>query len=189
MKAGNIFSIVILIALSMAVGYFLFSEKPEPIVKTETVIEYRYDTIRDTVTNYQPVIRYQDTGSYHVKWKYKDVDTNQILREYFTRNFYIDTISKDSSYIAIIKDSVFRNQITWRHFSIEQFQKEKIITNTVTKIPQQSVFLGLGTGKFMDKVGLTGSLSYQRSDMLYKVNYDVINNNFTISASYKLWQR
>lgn len=189
MKAGNILSYIIIIGLSLLIGYFIFDYKPEPVVKTETVIEYRYDTIHDTVTNHQPVIRYQDTGSYHVKWKYKDVDTSEILRKYFTKNFYADTIQKDSSYIAIIKDTVTKNQITWRHFSIKQFQKEKIVTNTITTMPQEAVYLGLGTGKFMDNAGLTGALSYRRGDMLYQVNYDVINNNFTISASYRLWQR
>lgn len=181
--------IILAVALGGFVAYEIFHEPPEPVTKTKTVTKDYYDTITDTVIKTDLRIQYRDTGSYEVKWKYKDVDTSAILRDYFSKNFYQDTIWSDSSYLAIIKDTISRNRITYRQFEVNQFRKTRTITRTITKYPQQAIYIGAGAGKFGEEFGLTGNVHYRSSDMLYSLGYDVINSNVTISASWKLWNK
>ena len=157
------------------------------ITENDTVVKYidRVDTIILNKTTYIPKIVYQKVDS--IVWVHYQVDTLQILEDYFLVNYYQDTIMNDTNGLIYISDSVTRNRIVSRFPSIKLYPH--FITETITtKEPlKNKVFIGLGVGRSAAEFGVSGNIGLMtKKDNLYTVSYDMINKDIYLSLYWKL---
>lgn len=132
---------VIIGVMAVILCFFIFRK---PNIDTEIITIH--DTIHDDST-YEVLIPkpypvYKDTGS--IKWK--DVDTSEILKDYYTKYYYIDTLKDDTSAFIQINDIVTENKLQDRKL-IFQNRKPIIINTTITnigEIPSTKFYLGAG---------------------------------------------
>ena len=181
----------IIIAILLAVIIIQRSCRPDaPIVEpdeVQTVTVVKVDTVVLRDTTYIPVVRYRtkiDTK----------VDTVFVIQEFYTKNFYLDTILKNAKGMVIIADTVFKNQIISRKPTITLYPETITTTNTITKFhpTRTKVFVGFGLHEYMGtKLGMSGNLALMtKKDHLYSVYFDPIQRSFGINIYWKLkWQK
>ena len=133
------------------------SDPVEPEVITK--IEVRYDTIETIKETYVP------------KWKTKivteidtfqaPIDTLSILRDYYAKYYYSDTLKIDTVGYAIINDTITQNTILARDIRTNIL----IPTTTITKeiyLNNREFYWGLGLQ------GRTDQLNYLGGEMLFR---------------------
>ncbi len=133
------------------------SDPVEPEVITK--IEVRYDTIKTVKETYVP------------KWKTKivteidtfqaPIDTLSILRDYYAKYYYSDTLQIDTVGYAIINDTITRNTILARDIRTNIL----IPTTTITKeiyLNNREFYWGLGLQ------GRTDQINYLGGELLYR---------------------
>ncbi|WP_286984208.1 hypothetical protein [Haliea sp.] len=131
---------IFIFLLGVAGGFFLVDKCSAPTVITNTEIEYKWDTIQTEVSHYVPkpvpypveVVRWDTFKT--------SVDTAFILKDYFSKIFYRDSIVQDSVSI-IIEDTVTRNRIVSRYLNYTLRYPTKIVTNEVY-VPKNEYFYG-----------------------------------------------
>jgi hypothetical protein len=127
--------------------------------KVITKIEVRYDTIETIKETYVP------------KWRTKIVteidtfqaaiDTTAILRDYYAKYYYSDTLQIDTVGYAIINDTITRNTILARDIRTNIL----IPTTTITKeiyLNNREFYWGLGLQ------GRTDQINYLGTELLYR---------------------
>lgn len=150
---------------------------------TVTHIVRRVDTVQLIDTCYIPKI------SYRVKID-TIIDTVFILQEYFTKNYYTDTILNSSKGFVSIDDIVYQNKIISRTPTIKLYPETIIETRTVSVItpPRVKVFVGFGinaTAGF--NPGLNANFALlTKKDHLYSIGFDVINKRVDLGIYWKL---
>lgn len=99
----------------------------------------------------------------------QDADTNLILKDYFSKRFYIDTIDLGQKSFVIIKDTITENKIITRIF--ESSITEKIINDTffLKELPKVKFFIGLQSG--FDRSSI---INYGGVNLLYNDKKDRI---------------
>jgi hypothetical protein len=155
---------------------------PNPCQKTYS---FRTDTIHGDSVPYPvyrdvpyPVPVYRDTGS--TRWRDKPIDTGAILREYFTRNYYRDTITDDTSFLAIIEDTVTENRIIYRQYWHQNLRPKVINQYTTTIHSGTGLYLGAGTGITPDKPALNVSALFITTGKFhYQFTYDLNNKSLS----------
>lgn len=130
----------------------------EPI--TITKIETRYDTIVEKVPEYVP------------KWRVKyvteidtfqtPIDTVSILRDYYAKYVYSDTLKIDTLGYAVINDTISRNTILSRDIKTNLLIPTTTVTNTVY-INQRELYWGLGVQGRKDQLNYLGGELLLRS--------------------------
>ena len=115
---------------------------------------------------------------------YRNVDTAEILRKYFTMYFYSDTI-RDSSFIAILNESITRNTIVDRQLFVQNLRAKQVIKNTTIPLTSTKWFISAGT-TIGDKTGFMLGGMYLNGKNAYGLGYDIINNNIQLSFNYKI---
>lgn len=134
-----------------------------------------------------PQIIFRDTGS--TLWRTLPIDTNAILNDYFSKIFYSDTIQKDSSFLAIINDTVSRNQIIHRQFFFQNLKETTIQTTVVQpKSPCRNVFyVGLGAGGNASSFDYTASALYTlpRKKMALSAMYGFNSKHYYLTTYFK----
>ena len=133
------------------------SDPVEPEVITK--IEVRYDTIETVKETYIP------------KWKTKivtevdtfqvQIDTLAILKDYYAKYVYSDTLQIDTIGYAVINDTITRNTILARDIRTNIL----IPTTTITKeiyLNKNEFYWGLGLS------GRTDQINYLGSELLWK---------------------
>jgi hypothetical protein len=152
MKAfANILYILIILAVllclfDLVTGKLHIFRCEDPVIVTDTVFT-KPDTIRIEITNEVPVI---DTV---IQISYKDsliyltghIDTMAIIRDYFSRVIYKDTLTDDSTFRLFLTDTIFMNRIIGRYATYQRLKGDMIVyvTNPLEmqyKRPQ--LFLG-----------------------------------------------
>ncbi|MDA8959228.1 hypothetical protein N9F64_00355 [bacterium] len=131
--------------------------KNEPITITQTVTKW------DTVTI--------DSLVYIPKWKTKietihdtvpaNIDTLDILKDYYTKYFYTDTLDLDSLGSIVINDTISRNSILFREIQPNIFIPTTTVTNTVF-INNREFYVGFGLK------GRTDQINYLGGELLYR---------------------
>ena len=119
--------IVVLVVLLFLQRSCSSTSVPEPKVITETVT--KWDTVSITKTEYIP------------KWKTRietihdtipsSIDTVAILKDYYAKYFYTDTIQIDTLGSIVINDTITRNLISMRDVQSNIFIPTTTITNTI----------------------------------------------------------
>ena len=99
----------------------------EPKVITEVVT--KWDTVKVEKTEYVPkvvekVVVNIDTFS-------APIDTTAVLKDYYAKYFYTDTIQLDTLGSIIVNDTITRNLISFRDVQSDIFIPTTTITNTV----------------------------------------------------------
>ena len=153
--------------------------------------EIHFDTIHDTVpypvVHYLPKIIYKDTGS--VKWKSQPLDTPAILRAFFERHFYKDTLLNDTNALIIVSDTISQNKIIYRSpfFRIYPHIVRQIITIKQKAPNRRKLFLGLGAGSNINRFGLSANMLYiTKKEQAYYFSYDVLNKSFYMGMYWKI---
>jgi hypothetical protein len=141
--------------------------------KVDTVLVPVHDTIPEYVPKY-------------IKGKTEyipvpaNVDTLAILKDYYTKYSYNDTVKVNTYGSGIISDEVTQNKIVNR--SIIWDLKIPIVKETITvkELPKNQIYIGGGVG--LDKVNLfnqvsAGFLLKTKSDKIYGVSVGISNTN------------
>lgn len=107
-----------------------------------------------------------------------DVDTMDILKDYFVKRYYTDTLTVEDYGSVVIKDTLFQNKILTRQFDASFNQK--IITETIVvkTLPKPHLYFGGGVG--LDKQNLLnnahiGLLLRTKSNKIYGIEGGVAN--------------
>jgi hypothetical protein len=107
------------------------------------------------------------------------VDTNLILRDYFAKNIYNDTLHlPDNLGFVFLTDTITKNKIEGRKFVANV--KEKVITNTtiVKELPKTKMYYGLEGG--FNKADVVSHLGFgflvnTKADKIYHLGIGVAN--------------
>ena len=127
--------------------------------KVITKVEVRYDTIETIKETYVP------------KWKIKivteidtfqtPIDTVAILRDYYAKYYYSDTLQIDTIGYAIINDTVTQNSILARDFKTNILIPTTIITKEIY-LNNNEFYWGVGLQ------GRTDQINYLGTELLYR---------------------
>lgn len=177
-----------LIIIAILVGIiFLLSQcnKTECSDDIEKVIVTHTDTIQgDTVfraiETIKPVYIYRDTGS--IRNKLVNVDTSAILIDFFSQYFYSDTITDDSTFIAVINDTVTENRIYSRELYVKNIKPTTIVPNLVIEEkPKKNMRLYVGGtigSTSTNFYAITGNIGLRaRNDNYYMASYNFIGQS------------
>ena len=148
--------IVVLVVLLFLQRSCSSTPVPEPKIITETVT--KWDTVSITKTEYIP------------KWKTRietihdtipsSIDTVTILKDYYAKYFYSDTIQLDTLGSVVINDTVTRNLISFRDVQSNIFIPTTTITNTIY-LYKREFFGGVSVGATNQAVqNINGELLY-----------------------------
>ena len=129
----------------------------EPKVITEVVT--KWDTVKVEQTEYVPqiiekVVINIDTFS-------TPIDTVSVLKDYYAKYFYTDTIQLDTLGSIIVNDTITRNLISFRDVQSNIFIPTTTVTNTVY----------LNRREFYGGISLTGQptqLDFINGELLYR---------------------
>tara|TARA_R110000803_G_scaffold205579_1_gene272359 strand:- start:251 stop:847 length:597 start_codon:yes stop_codon:yes gene_type:complete len=136
---------------------------PEPtIIKEVTTL---YDTITDTIPEYVPQWEIKVETRFLTDTFYPHVDTPTILKDYYARYVYADTIKIDTIGYLVVNDSVSRNQIYSRKIKTNILLPTTIIKQT-SYITQREFYMGLKVQ------GRTDQLNYVGGELLFKTRKD-----------------
>jgi len=151
--------IVILVLIGIVL-YLKGCESGTPIEpKVITKVEVRYDTIETIKETYVP------------KWRTKiiteidtfqaPIDTLNVLRDYYAKHYYQDTIDLDSLGLVVINDTITQNKIASR--SINSSINVPITTiYRDTYLNPRELYWGVGLS------GRASGLNYIGGELLYK---------------------
>lgn len=149
---------------------------------------YVVDTVVNTITESPIVITKTKVDTVlisEVIEKYKDVDTSQILAEFFSVNHFCDTIS-DSTIIAVIDDYLSANEIIARSFRYTLLSKSSTINNLYEKESKlDGIYIG-GNVSYLNNSGLGIGVSagyLTKKGAFGYVSYDAVNKYTSIGMS------
>jgi len=128
----------------------------EPKVITEIIT--RWDTLKVETKEYVP--KYIRKTVVDIDTFQAPIDTISILKDYYAKYFYTDTIKVDSLGFIVINDTVTRNLISKRDVQSNIFIPTTTITNTVY-LYKKEFFGGISVGATNQAVqNINGELLY-----------------------------
>ena len=143
------------------------------IVKTKVITKEGKDIYHDTTIFVQVPV---------------NVDTLEIIKMYFAKNVYKDTLRlPDSLGYVVLLDTISKNTIESRMFTASVKQRTIKETTIVKELPKTKIFWGVGMG--FDKVNYINNISANllintKCDKLYNVGFGVdINKTPFVNAS------
>ena len=147
------------------------SPSDDVIITTKT--ETRFDTIHDSITAYVPkwktkIITDTDTLLLNVP-----VDTQAILKDYFSTYLYVDTIQRDSLFM-ILTDNISQNTIKSRKVEYKLIIPTTTITNDIITLKNKFYIGGgvLGNKQGINYIG--GEFTFiNKKDQLYGLNLGI----------------
>ena len=148
--------LIVVLAVLLFLQRSCSSTPSEPTVITEVVTHW--DTIKVETTKYVPKIVEKvvvdiDTFS-------TPIDTVSVLKDYYAKYFYTDTIQIDTLGSIIINDTITRNLISMRDVQSNIFIPTTTITNTVY-LYKREFFGGISVGATNQAVqNINGELLY-----------------------------
>ena len=159
-KYLNSLQTVLILILVLLLLYLTQCSKTDPVEPEVIVtIETKWDTVNVVQTEYVP------------KWRTKivtehdtipaDVDTMSILKDYYAKYYYTDTLTLDTLGYLVVNDTITQNSILSRRFE----SKVQIPTTTITKeiyLNNREFYWGLGVH------GRTDQLNYVGGEFMYR---------------------
>lgn len=128
----------------------------EPEVITEVVTQW--DTIRVAEKEYVP--KYIRKTVVEIDTFSAPIDTISILKDYYAKYFYTDTIKIDTLGTIVINDTVTRNLISMRDVQSNIFIPTTTITNT-TYLYKRELFWGASVSGNQEQIqSINGELMY-----------------------------
>ena len=128
----------------------------EPEVITEVIT--RWDTLKVATKEYVP--KYIKKTIVEIDTFQVPIDTISILKDYYSKYFYTDTIKVDSLGFIVINDTVTRNLISKRNVQSHLFIPTTTVTNTI-HINKREFFAGFSvSGRSSEINVINGELLY-----------------------------
>lgn len=171
------------------------------VIKLDTINNEKNDLIRvngkqyellsrkvDTVFVKKDTIIYRDGRTIYIDKEVRvpvyipaEVDTMEILQDYFTKRYYVDTLSVEDYGRIIVKDTLFQNRILTRQYDASFNQKVITETMIVKTLPKPHLYIGGGIG--VDKVNLlnnahVGLLLRTKSNKIYGIEGGIASFGF-----------
>ena len=149
--------------LVVVLAVLLFYQKScssTPPVEPQTITEVvtRWDTLKVATKEYVP--KYIRKTVVDIDTFQAPIDTISILKDYYAKYFYTDTIKVDSLGFIVINDTVTRNLISKRDVQSNIFIPTTTITNTVY-LYKKEFFGGISVGATNQAVqNINGELLY-----------------------------
>jgi hypothetical protein len=182
----------ILIVLLIIIGIlFIQRECSRPsgeIITPDPIIIWKYDSIPviDSVPYPVPIVE----TIWDTVWRYREIDTLAILRDYFAFRIYEDTIINSSELLVAVRDSVHQNRL-WgsRIVTYQNFRPvdAEVICPECPK-PTHKLFIGGTVLGNISTFGAGPSLGLvTKKDNMYTYTYDVINKTHNISTYWKIY--
>lgn len=174
-----VFMVVIALILFFAFGYFYHrnNNTPQSITTSKSDTLYLKDT-----TKHISIINQFYSHSYTVLPTGK-IDTNAIIKNYYTKCFIADTLA-DSLVRIIINDTLFNNNLIFRKRQYEllkPYQKQINTTHSITvTVSQKGIYAGAFFGfnaSALQSAGLEAN--YITHKFNYGLGYDFKNNAVT----------
>ena len=169
------------ILISFIIGYLLsYYTKEEPIIETVSIPGDSIFTVK-VDTFLVPTIEYKTyyDSIFLTDTVLMPVDTQAILRDYYTARVYVDTIQDDSSMIVIIKDSLIRNRLITRR----SFLKNNRVTtiNNIYSYKQNGLYIGTSISK--NFIQFNTSYLYKNSNFELGINFINLKDHSKIVPS------
>jgi hypothetical protein len=163
-----------IILIGLLIGIILFMRMCEDGSNTNNKIikikgkKYQVLKIDTVVKKVEQKIYKKGRDIYHDTTIYvsvpQNVDTNQILKDYYSYNVYIDSIKlKDSLGSVTVTDTIFQNKIKNRIWNTSINKTE--ITTTLVELPRNQVYVGLNTSNLIEPFGLSFILKTKQDRM------------------------
>jgi hypothetical protein len=117
------------------------------------------------------------------------VDSAEVVKAYFSKVFYADTITNDTSILAIIKDTLTQNKILSREVWLQNLRPQQV--NNISDCPpieknKARVLLGIGI-QGIKQFGVPFSVILETPQrMAFSVGFDPINRNAEIGYFYRI---
>ena len=149
--------------LIVVLAVLLFYQKScssTPPVEPQTITEVitRWDTLKVATKEYVP--KYIRKTIVNIDTFQAPIDTMSILRDYYAKYFYTDTIKVDSLGFIVINDTVTRNLISKRDVQSNIFIPTTTITNT-TYLYKRELFWGASVSGNQEQIqSVNGELMY-----------------------------
>lgn len=149
--------------LIVVLAVLLFYQKScssTPPVEPQTITEVvtRWDTLKVATKEYVP--KYIRKTIVNIDTFQVPIDTMSILRDYYAKYFYTDTIKVDSLGFIVINDTVTRNLISKRDVQSNIFIPTTTITNT-TYLYKRELFWGASISGNQEQIqSINGELMY-----------------------------
>lgn len=146
----------------------------EPEIITEVIT--RWDTLKVATKEYVP--KYIRKTVVEIDTFQVPIDTMSILRDYYAKYFYTDTIKVDSLGFIVINDTVTRNLISKRDVQSNIFIPTTTINNTIY-LYKRELFGGISVGSTPSAIqNLSGELLFvNKKRQAYGFGLG-LNNNF-----------
>jgi hypothetical protein len=171
------------------IAFFIYQFKHGKVTigKTTVVDGKRYEVIKEihdtTEVTKTKVVTKKGSDIFYETIKHDTiptiVDTNSILKNYFAKNIYKDTLHlPDNLGFVLLTDTITRNLIQGRTFTANV--KQRVIENTtiVKELPKTKVFYGIEGGfnkaDFISHIGM-GLLINTKSDKIFNLGLGVNN--------------
>ena len=168
----------LLIVALAALLFFQRSCSSTPPVESEVIIEVitKWDTLKVSTKEYVP--KYIRKIIVEIDTFQVPIDTISILKDYYAKYFYTDTIRVDSLGFIVINDTVTRNLISMRNVQSNIFIPTTTITNTIY-LYKRELFGGVSVGSTPTAIqNLNGELLFvNKKRQAYGFGLG-LNNNF-----------
>lgn len=160
-------------------GLYIPNMKPVEIVRIDT-----FESVHDN-TIYKPGKKIlKDTTIYDTTYLLAKIDTGEILKDYFAKNVFKDTISFAEGSVSLV-DTISQNKILGRIFKASITQKTIHVTRelrTPPPPPKAALYWGIMATKQDEKFGYGGGLMYKTANKgIFQLNY---TNNKQIQVGY-----
>lgn len=187
----------ILLIIIIAILLFQHLVNTEKPVNEKIVYDgKKYELIKD-ITDTLYLTKYQTkyikgNDIYHEKIRdirtidvERQIDTVYIIRDYFTKTIYKDTlILKDSLGRITIIDTISENKIIGRLWNTEIVEKNVNKTMILKELPRNAIYFGINSG-FNKDYGInslsSGLLLKTKKDKILQLNVGVSNNGTNLS--------
>lgn len=156
---SSIQNLLILILVVLVLFQSQCRRKPDVEPEVIVTIETKWDTVNVVQTEYVP------------KWRTRvvtervevpsDIDTMSILRDYYAKYYYTDTLTLDTLGFLVLNDTISQNSVMSRSFVSDI----SIPTTTITKeiyLNKREFYWGMGLS------GDQSQLNYLGGEFMYK---------------------
>ena len=187
-KYLNSLQTVLILILVLVLLYLTQCSKTDPVEPEVIVtIETKWDTVNVVQTEYVP------------KWRTKivtehdtipaDVDTMSILKDYYAKYYYTDTLDLDSLGNIIINDTISRNSIIFREINPNIYIPTTIIKRD-SLISKNEFYYGFGLAGNQQQFSYIGGELFWRSKRkrVFGVGLGINQNLQPIGSLRLMWK-
>lgn len=153
------------------------------------VLKYKVDTVEKTKTRTE--VKKGDDIFYEkiyvdTQYLYKDIDTANILIDFFTKVVFKDTLMlPDSVGFVFLIDTISQNKLQTRTFTAKYVERTIRETSVLKELPKNEYYLGFNTN--VDKVTLINSLGtsilikHKKNNNIYQLSTGLSQTNGNVT--------